>query len=357
MDDLPAVTTELPPLPLPSEPSPTSGEAVLVTPEAPNVGLRRFGDGATSIQLPALVERAGVDTARRFVEFFTAEIRNRNTRRVYAAAVGDFLAWCEGRSLGPLEKLEPVHVAGYVEDLGARHEPATVKVHLAAVRMLFDYLVRGGLLRFNPAAAVRGPRLVVRSGKTPALAEEEARELIDSIGQIELVDLRDRALIGIMLFAFARVSAVVGLRVRDYEARQRRAWVALREKGGQWRRVPLHTKAAEMLDAWLAASGLTGIPDVPIFQGFVGRTGALRGEPLTARGALVAVKRRAEAAGLPDSICNHSFRASGITAFLRAKGTLEVAAAIAGHASTRTTQLYDRRRELVEPDDIERIRI
>jgi integrase len=160
-----------------------------------------------------------------------------------------------------------------------------------------------------------------------------------------------------MLFGFARVSAVAGLKVRDYEARSRRAWLVVREKGGQWRRIPVHTKAAEAIDSWIEASGLAGSPEAPLFQGLVGRTGRLTGEPLTRRGALDLIKRRAVAAGLPAALGNHSFRASGITAFLKAGGTVEAAAAIAGRASTRTTQLYDRRRELVEPDDIERIRI
>ncbi len=309
------------------------------------------------ILLPALVERAGPRAARRFVEFFTAEIRNPHTRRAYAAAVAGFLTWCEARGIEQLERLEPVGIAAWVEDLSRRHEPATVKQQLAAVRMLFDYLVRGGLLPANPAAAVRGPRLVVRTGKTPSLSEEEARQLLDSIAGTTLADLRDRALIAVMLFGFARVSACVGLRVKDYEARSRRAWLAVREKGGQWRRIPVHTKAAEALDTWLEAAGLADRPEAPLFQGLVGRTGRLTGKPLTRRGALDLIKRRAVAAGLPVALGNHSFRASGITAFLKAGGTVEAAAAIAGHASTRTTQLYDRRRELVEPDDIERIRI
>lgn len=306
--------------------------------------------------LPALIDQAGPEVGRRFLEFFTAEIRNPHTRRAYATAVGRFLAWADARGL-TLGQLQPVYVAAYVEELGRSHEPASVKQHLAALRMLGDYLVTGGVLAANPAASVRGPRLVVHTGKTPALLPEEARALLDSIGSAELLDLRDRALMAVMLYSFARISAAVGLQVKHYEARSRRAWLILHEKGGQWRRVPVHSEAAAALDGWLAASGLAERHEAPLFPSFRGRTGELTDRPLLARDALRIVKQRAAAVALPSGLSNHSFRATGITAFLVGGGTLEAAAFLAGHASTRTTQLYDRRRELVSADDIERIRI
>ncbi len=311
---------------------------------------------ALAPRLPALIESAGPRARSRFVEFFVAEIRNPNTRKAYARAVGRFATWADQHGF-QLEQLTPVHVAAYIEQLGRELEAASVKQHLAALRMLGDYLVTGGVLTTNPAASVRGPRLVVRTGKTPALSAEEARELLDSIETGTRKGLRDRALLGVMLFGFARVSAAVGLRVRDYEHRSRRAWLALHEKGGQWRRVPVHTTAAEMLDAWLDASGLADSPEAPLFQGFEGRTDTLTGQPLSPGGALYVVKARARTAGLPDRLCNHSCRATGITAFLAGGGTLEAAAQLAGHASTRTTQLYDRRPDLYAAEDIERIRI
>lgn len=311
---------------------------------------------APSLHLPPLIAHAGERAARRFVEYFTAEIRNPNTRAAYARAVGRFARWAEGHGLS-LEQLTPVHVALYIEQLGREREPATVKQHLAALRMLGDYLVTGGVLAANPAASVRGPRLVVRRGKTPAPLPEEARQLLDSIGNHELVDLRDAALVAVMLYGFARVSAAVGLRVRDYEGHNRRAWLILREKGGQWRRIPVHSEAAARLDAWLVASGLANVPEAPLFPSLRGRSGLPSDRPLLARNALDVVKRRARAAGLSLALSPHSFRATGITAFLAGGGSLEAAAQLAGHASTRTTQLYDRRPDLYAAEDIERIRI
>jgi site-specific recombinase XerD len=313
------------------------------------------GRAGAALHLPAVIDQAGERARRRFVEFFTAEIRNPHTRKAYVLATGRFLGWCERRGLG-LEQLEPFLVASYVEELAGELAAASVKQHLAALRMLFDYLVVGQVLPHNPADAVRGPKLVIRAGKTPVLLDDEPRILLDSIGGETLIDQRDKALLSVMLYSFSRVTAVVGLKVRHYEHQRRRAYLALHEKGGQDRRVPVHSRAAEALDLYLETSGLAASPEAPLFQGFSGRTGRLSGSALSARSALRVVKLRAEAAGVGTDISCHSCRATGITNYLLNGGTLERAAAIAGHASTRTTQLYDRRRELVEPDEIERVK-
>jgi site-specific recombinase XerC len=123
--------------------------------------------------LPALITTAGERTAWRFVEFFTATIRNPHTREAYARAVGRFLAWCEGLGLRDLRAITPVVVAAYIEQLPA--SKPTVKQHLAAIRQCLDWLVTGGVLEVNPAASVRGPTYVIKKGKTPVLDTEQTR--------------------------------------------------------------------------------------------------------------------------------------------------------------------------------------
>ena len=314
---------------------------------------RRIAAGET----PALFA-VDARAVRRFWEFFAADLRNANTRSTYLAAVYRFADWCEGRGLA-LATLEPVAVAAYVELLGREYATATVKLHLSAIRRLFDWLVIGQVVRHNPAAPVRGPRHVVRKGKTPVLSAEDARGLLDSIDARTLVGLRDRALIAVMLYSFARVSAAVGLAVGDYTREGRRSWFRLTEKGGRAHRVPAHHTAEALVDAWLEASGLAERRRHPLFPRLVGRGAAARlaEEALTRQAAAQMVKRRAAAAGLPEGITNHSFRGTGITEYLRAGGTLETAARIAGHASTSTTQLYDRTDEALTLDEIERIHI
>src|SRR3954469_2701858 len=131
--------------------------------------------------VPAPIAAAGDLAARRFVEFFTANIRNRNTRQAYARAVADFFRWTEAAGLTDLQRLQPVHVAAYVEQLSQTHSAPSVKQSLAAVRMLFDWLVVGQVMPANPASVVRGPKHVVKRGKTPILAPEEARQLFQSL--------------------------------------------------------------------------------------------------------------------------------------------------------------------------------
>src|SRR3954470_23915945 len=136
---------------------------------------------ASTIVVPAAIAAAGDHAARRFLEFFAATIRNKNTRMAYYRACCTFFAWLEQRGVTELVDIEPLHVAAYVEALQETAAKPTVKQHLAAVRMLFDWLVVGQVLAVNPAHAVRVPKYVVRRGKTPVLSEEQARRLIESI--------------------------------------------------------------------------------------------------------------------------------------------------------------------------------
>ena len=319
----------------------------------PEAGL---AEARTSPTVPPVILLAGPKATKRFFEFFAAHIRNPNTRRAYARAVGQFMSWVEERGLR-LDQLEPIVVAAYVEQLGHERSAPTVKQHLAAIRMLFDYLVVGQVLPFNPAAAVRGPKHVVKKGKTPVLNEEEARQLLEAIDTSHVVGLRDRALIAVMTYSFARVGAVAKMRVKDYYSQGRRAWFILHEKGGKHHRVPAHHKAAEYVDAYLQAAGIAGEPKSPLFRSTRTKSRQLTERSMAENDILRMVKRRARDAGLPAEVCCHTFRATGITNYLENGGTLELAAQIAGHESTRTTQLYDRTSDELRQEEIERVRI
>ena len=304
-------------------------------------------------KVPAIIDRAGGQARKRFLEFFTATIRNENTRLAYARAIGQFFEWCQSYRL-ELINIEPIHVAAYIE----RHpgSPPTVKQHLAAVRMLFDWLVTGQVLAMNPAASVRGPKHVVKRGKTPVLDADQARQLLDSIDTTKLSGLRDRALIAIMVFSFARVSAAIGIKAEDYYQDGKRWWFRFREKGGKQHQVPAHHTAEAYLDAYLFAAGVADDKKAPLFRSIT-RHGLLSDRQMTRNDAFRMVKRRAAAAGLPLTTCNHTFRATGITAYLANGGTIEKAQAIAAHESPRTTKLYDRTSDEITLDEIERILI
>jgi integrase/recombinase XerD len=308
-----------------------------------------------STQLPNLIVRAGDHAAQRFVEFFAATIRNRNTRSAYAQAIAQFCQWCDSRRL-ELETISPVAVAAYVENLSPHRAAPTVKQHLAAIRMLFDWLVTGNVMAINPAWSVRGPRHVVKKGKTPVLTAAEARQLLDSIDTSTLIGLRDRALIGLMCYSFARVSAIANMNVDDYYQQGKRSWIRLHEKGGKFHEVPAHHNAEQYLDLYIADAGITDEKQSPLFRSAIGKSDVLSATAMSRTDILRMVKRRALAAGIGvECICCHTFRATGITAYLENGGTLEHAQAIAAHESPRTTKLYDRTSDAITLDEIERI--
>ena len=232
-----------------------------------------------------------------------------------------------------------------------------------AHRALLDYVthepigVVGQIVPHNPASSVRGPSHVVKSGKTPLLDAAEARALLASIDVAMPAGLRDRALIALMVYSFARAGAALGMKVEDVFTQKRRLWVRLREKGGKRHEMPCHHNLEEYLTAYLDGAGLRDDPKGPLFRTIGRGTKQLTRTRLPQANAYAMIGRRAAAAGIATKIGNHSFRATGITAYLKNGGSLEKAAAMANHASTRTTQLYDRRQDEMSLDEVERIGI
>ncbi len=307
-----------------------------------------------TLPVPTSIAMAGAAVAERFLEFFAANIRNPNTRIAYARAVRDFFTWTEQYGL-TLATIRPLHVAAYIEQLAG--SAPTVKQNLAAMRMLFNWLVTGGMLPVNPAAAVRGPKHVVKVGKTPVLQTKEARDLLESIPADSIAGLRDRALIAVMVYSFARVGAVVSMAVEDYYQQGRRCWFRLHEKGGKYHQVPAHHKAEEYVDAYL--EGVAVVPAdkrLPLFRSINAKR-KLTTRRMDRREVWEMIKRRARTAGLPPEICCHSCRATGITSYLENGGTLEKAQQIAAHESPKTTKLYDRTVDPIMLREIEKIGI
>jgi site-specific recombinase XerD len=328
-----------------------SQEIVIAPPQTLTVAT---GDGMV---VPRGIADAGDRAARRFLEFFAATIRNKNTRMAYYRAATRFFAWCDHHRIGEIVDIEPLHVAAYVEAMGKDFEKPTVKQHLAAIRMLFDWLVTGQVVATNPAHSVRGPKHVVKTGKTTVLTGEQARELLDSIDTSTVVGLRDRALISVMTFAFARISAVVAMRVEDYYPKGKRWWVRLHEKGAKRHEMPAHHNLEAYLDAYIKAAGIGDQGKSPLFRSAVGRTGTPTETPMNRVDAWRMVQRRAAYLGMRIKVGCHTFRATGITAYLEAGGTLENAQAMAAHESPRTTKLYDRTGDEITLDEVERISI
>jgi len=330
--------------------------------------------------VPALFQSAGERGSYRFIEFFTSNIENLHTRRAYHRAALEFAAWCEAGGIYSLDDVQSIHVAAFREARlqGTWHpQPGpdprrwamsrpTVKQQLAAIRMLFDYLLVGQAMKTNPAAAVRGPKHSVAVGSTPIISAEEARQLFDSIGDATPIALRDRALVAAMTFSFARISAMLNCRIRDYyyeSQRGHRAWLRLYEKGSKQTKMPLHHLLHDYLDAYVKGACQDCDPDDWLFRASESklrsdiplRKSQLSKRPISQSDAWNMLQRRAKKAGLMTHITNHTFRATGITEYLRNGGKLEIAQKMANHESARTTGLYDRRGDELSLDEIERI--
>jgi len=294
---------------------------------------------------------------KRMRDFFSSHIRNKNTRRAYMEAVRQFSAFCTQNGIEDLAQVEPVHVAAFVEDQLREHSKPTVKQRLAALRMLFDWMVVGQVLAVNPAHAVRGPKHTQRKGKPPVLNVDEARALLDAINTTSLPGLRDRALIALMVYTFARVGAAVSMKVEDFFVQGRRGWVRLHEKGGKEHEMPTHHNLDRYLEEYIAAADIAQDKKGPLFRTSKGRGGELADRPLLQSDVWRMIRRRAADAGIETEIGCHTFRATGITAYLKNGGRLEIAQQMAAHESARTTGLYDRRSDEVSLDEVERIGI
>lgn len=305
-------------------------------------------------------------------EFFAARIDNPHTRRSYLRAAKAFFAFAAtlpgGNDLGGISSL---HVSAWKQAMRSDgNSSPTIKLRLAALSRLFRVLVAEHILIANPAAVVERPKHSVTTGKTPAIDAAEMRRLLDVIDTSTIIGLRDRAMIGTMAYTFARISAVAALRVAHVFSQKQRLWLRLTEKGGKSKDVPCHHHLETYLTEWIETAAIGASPQAPLFQtltwtdaerrGCIGedcrKQRGLSGRAMTQAMTWDMVQRRARQAGITTAICNHTFRAVGITAYLSNGGTIERAAAIAGHASTRTTQLYDRRPDDVTLDEIERIR-
>jgi site-specific recombinase XerD len=290
--------------------------------------------------------------AKRTFEFFAVTIRNANTRRAYARGVAHFANWCAERGITDVNQVQPLHVAAHIETLNLA--PSSVIQRLAALRMLFDWLVIGQVITHNPAASVRGPRQSAKSGKTKVLSAQEVRALLDSIDVSTTKGLRDRALIALMVLSFARVGATVAMKIDDVYTQNKQTWIRLREKGGKRHELPCSAMLTSYLRAYIDSAPPKGKKGW-LFRSCIGRTGMLSDHAMAQADVYRMITRRAQEAGVHTKIGCHSFRATGITEYLKAGGRLDVAQTMANHESPRTTALYDRREDRITQSEVERL--
>jgi len=312
--------------------------------------------GPNGLLVPAMIHAQGAAASFAWEEWTCGVIRNPHTRRAYSRAVTEFFRWLEPHGV-QLDAITPGMVGRYL----AQHPGSapTRKLALAALRACFDVLVLRHVLILNPAAAVRGERYQVVEGKTPEASVTQLRNLLASIGTETVLGKRDKAVIATLVYTAARAGAVARLRRKDliFDGRQ---WLLRfdHEKNGKSREIPVRFDLQTFLLDYAEAAGvLAGAGDRPLFQTVNGLTGGLTGSPVSGIDVNRLVKRRLAGAGLPTRLSPHSFRVAVITDLLSQGVPLEDVQYLAGHSDPRTTRLYDRRRQAVSRNIVERISV
>ena len=309
-----------------------------------------------ALKPPKFISLGGQSLVSAYSSFFVQTL-NDNTNQAYGNGIRVFCDFLTDLGLKDILDIEPRHVTEFVtymshEDYGV----ATTRLYLSAVRMFFDSCVVDGMISVNPAKAVKLPRHSSHTGKTPVIIPEQVRQILDAIPCVTQADYRDRALIGLMVFSFFRISAALSLTLKDYELRGTQRWIIGEEKGSKRHEMPVHPTLEIIMDEYIEFAGITE-PNTPLFQSSTARGGKLTGRKFDRTAAWRMVRRRAAAAGVHREIGNHSFRATGITTYLNAGGSLEDARIMANHSNSTTTKLYDRTGDIAKIQEVNRIDI
>jgi site-specific recombinase XerD len=311
--------------------------------------------GIATLELPRSVAEHGPGARYAWEEYFAGKLRNPHTRQAYLFAVGRFLTWCEQRSVGLLG-ITPGMIGQYFDEHPA--SAPTKKLHMSAIRGLFDTLVLRHIVVLNPALSVKTERYSALEGKTPEITVEQARRLLQSIPADSVIGLRDRAIIGILVYTAARAGAVARLRLKDLVDEGTQLSLRFREKGGKHRVIPVRHDLQGFLTEYLSAATTDNqSEDGPLFRTALGRTRTLSDNSITGVDVCRLVKRRLKAAGLPTIISPHSFRSCTATDLLLQGVALEDVQHLLGHSDVRVTRLYDRRQRRVTRNIVERISV
>jgi integrase/recombinase XerD len=278
-----------------------------------------------------------------------ANIRNRSTRRAYETAIQDFMGFAGIARPEEFRSVTRAHVIAWREDLARRElGGSTIRHRLAALSSLFEYLCEKNAVTHNPVKGVKRPRSESGEGKTPALGDHQARELLASPAGERLKDKRDRAILSTLLYHALRRDELCKLRVRDFHHTRRGVpHLKVSGKGEKTRYLPLHPGTNTVIHEYLEAAGHTVDENGPLFRPVKNnRTGTLEGA-LTPDGVYRLV--RAYSAQLGFEIGAHALRATAATNALDNQADIAKVQEWLGHANISTTRIYDHRK--TRPED------
>ncbi|CAN5601025.1 tyrosine-type recombinase/integrase [soil metagenome] len=242
-------------------------------------------------------------------EFFSSHLRCSNTRRAYREAVRQFSSFCTECNIEDLGQVQTSHIRAFMDWQRRFHSEATIRQRLSALRTLFDWMVVSQILSLNPAQAVRGPKHRRSRKIAPVLRADEIRILLDAIDAKSLPGLRDRALIGLIVYTSARVGTVLSMTVEDFYIHGHSSWAQFQEGGVTERAIISHHNLNHYLQEYIRAAGIGDDLAGPLFRTTRGRSAELTERPMLQPDAWRVLRRRALAAGIMTNVRCDSFRA------------------------------------------------
>jgi integrase/recombinase XerD len=282
------------------------------------------------------------------VEWF-ANLSNPSTRRAYENAVRDFMRFTGIKRPEEFRTVTRAHIIAWRDDLVRRSlGGSTIRHRLASLASLFEYLCNKNAVTHNPVKGVERPKTESGEGKTPAIGDHQARELLDAPQKDTLKSKRDRAILSTLLFHALRREELCKLKVRDAQhARKGVPHLRVSGKGGKTRYLPLHPGTNALIHDYLVAAGHDADENGALFRPVRNnRTGRLE-RAITGDGIYRLV--RAYSALLGFEIGAHALRATAATNALDHQADIAKVQEWLGHANIATTRIYDRRR--TRPED------
>ncbi len=284
------------------------------------------------------------------IEWF-ANIRNRSTRRAYENAIGDFMHFTGIARPEEFRTVTRAHVIAWRDDLGRREDiqsGATVRHRLAALSSLFEYLCEKNAVSHNPVKGVKRPKAESGEGKTPALGDHQARELLTAPGEATVKEKRDRAILSTLLYHALRREELCKLKVRDFRNMRRGVpHLNVSGKGEKTRYLPLHPGTNELIHDYLETAGHGGDDNGALFRPIRNnRTGRI---DKALDPDMVYRLVRGYSAQLGFEIGAHALRATAATNALDHQADIAKVQEWLGHANIATTRIYDHRK--TRPED------
>jgi site-specific recombinase XerD len=282
------------------------------------------------------------------VEWF-ANLSNAGTRRAYKHAIGDFMGFTGIVRPEEFRTVTRAHIIAWRDELVRRAlGGGTIRLRLASLASLFEYLCEKNAVTHNPVKGVERPKTESGEGKTPAIGDHQARKLLDAPPDDTVKSKRDRAILSTLLFHALRREELCKLKVRDFRhARKGVPHLKVSGKGGKTRYLPLHPGTNALIHDYLAAAGHDTDDCGALFRSVSNNRAGKAERAITADGVYKLV--RAYSARLGFEIGAHALRATAATNALDHQADIAKVQEWLGHANISTTRIYDHRR--TRPED------